>query len=381
MDWVIKMSEQIVVEKDIIPTFKRWLIKAFGDNLDRVDFESEYDKTLTFDENKEHFTNQFSREFCKEYKEFILLKDEKAKEQAQKELMQNQVKKQEKELIDEWKKSDYQDIDIKSFDIPKHYIQMVCKGICNSCILIGSGGTGKTFMTINILKKEKCDFVYQNTYTTSLELYKYLYDNKDKVIILDDVEGLDNPKSLAILKSALWDTDGKRIITMNTADRVLQEVPKIFEFKGRIIMLSNRFNEKDEHTQALITRSNYYELNFSYKEKLRIMKEITKKAYKNTNLKLREQALNLVVKNTDIYTNELNFRTLIKTYDLLIYDKNKAEQLLKATLKINTDIKLIQELMKNDKSINEQIEEFRLKTGKSRATYFRLKERVKELLI
>ena len=375
------MSEQIVVEKDITPTFKKWLIKAFGENIDKVDFESEYDKTLNFDENKNHFTEKFSREFCDEYKEYILLKDEKAKEQAQKEIMQNQVKKQEKELINEWRKSDYQDIDIKSFDIPKHYIQMVCRGICNSCILIGSGGTGKTFMTINILKKEKCNFVYQNTYTTSLELYKYLYDNKDKVIILDDVEGLDNPKSLAILKSALWETDGKRIITMNTADRVLQEIPKIFEFKGKIIMLSNRLNEKDEHTQALITRSNYYELNFSYKEKLRIMKEITKKEYKNTNLELREKALNLVVKNTDIYTNELNFRTLIKTYDLLLYDKNRAEKLLKATLKINTDIKLITELMKNDKSINEQIEEFRLKTGKSRATYFRLKERVKELLI
>jgi hypothetical protein len=374
-------QEAIVKEKEIPVNFKKWCKKAFGEHLDQIDVLSHYDRELNYTENKQAFIDNFSSMFCKEYVEEMKLKDVKEQAKAQQEQMLNEIKKEERKLVEEWKKTDYEDINIRSFDTPKHFIQMVCRGICNSCVLVGGGGTGKTFLSTNTMKKEKVDFVYQNTYTTPLELYKYLYENRDKIIVLDDIDGLwNNEKCLAILKSALWETDGKRILTMNTSDKVLQNTPKIFEFKGRIIILSNKINKDDEHISALLSRSNYFELNFTYKEKLRIMKEITKKPYKKTEKTLRDKALDMIIKNTDISTEDLNFRTLIKTYDLLIYNRDKAENLLKSTLQVNQDIKLVMDLLKSNKGVNEQIAEFTLKTGKSRATYFRIKDKIKEMM-
>ena len=160
----------------------------------------------------------------------------------------------------------------------------------------------------------------------------------------------------------------------------MDNVPKVFEFKGGIIILANRLNETDEHLQALITRCNFYELNFSYKEKLKIMSEIAKKPYKNTNSIDRGKALKILVDNTDITTEHLNFRTLIKTFDFLIYDSKNAEKLLKATIKVDEGLKLVKNLMESNKGINEQIAEYVLKTGKSRATFYRIKDRIKELM-
>ena len=118
-------------------------------------------------------------------------------------------------------------------------------------------------MAINTIKKEKRDFVYLNTYTTPLALYKYLYDNKDKLIVLDDVMGLfNNEKTLALLKSALWEVDGKRLITMNTTSRLLEGYPLIFEFKGQVIFLSNRIKE-NEHITALLSRTEKYIIDFT----------------------------------------------------------------------------------------------------------------------
>ena len=367
-------------EKGISNKFLNWFYKAFKENADTLDLNAEYDLDLSLEENKKLFAEKFSSLFCAEYKEEINLKNAKEVEQAQKELMISEIKKEEQKLIENWKKSDYQDIDIKSFDTPRHFIRMLCKGITNSVILVSEGGLGKSYLTINEIKKEKKDFVYQNTYSSPLELYKLLYWNRDKIIIFDDVKGLFEEKAIAILKACLWETDGKRIATMNTIDRVMEDVPKIFEFKGQIIILANKINLNDVHISALVSRSNYFELNFTYKEKLRIMGEITKKPYKKTDIQLRKKALDLIIKNTDITTEDLNFRTLIKTYDLLLYDEKKAENLLKATIKIDEEVKLVMDLMKSNNSVNEQIAEFRLKTGKSLATYHRLKHRIKEML-
>ena len=65
----------------------------------------------------------------------------------------------------------------------------------DSLIFYGEGGLGKTFLTINEVKKllKPSEWDYFNGYSTPLSIYEILYDNRNKkLIILDDIEGLFN---------------------------------------------------------------------------------------------------------------------------------------------------------------------------------------------
>ena len=177
---IMKQITEQVNEKEIPIKVKNFLKEAFGDNLDLIDFKAEIDSSLNSDEIIEHFKSKFNSMFCEEYKEKLKLKDAKEKAQAQKEVELSNIRKEEKELIESWKKSDFESIDIKSFDIPKHFIKMVCKGISYGVVLEGEGGLGKTYSAVNIIKSEKINFEYQNTHSSPLELYKWLYWNKEK---------------------------------------------------------------------------------------------------------------------------------------------------------------------------------------------------------
>ena len=46
------MQQITITEKEIPATFRSWCKKAFKDNLDKIDFCSVYDRTLTIAENK-----------------------------------------------------------------------------------------------------------------------------------------------------------------------------------------------------------------------------------------------------------------------------------------------------------------------------------------
>ena len=379
-----QITEQIN-EKEIPIKVKNFLKEAFGDNLDLIDFKAEIDSSLNSDEIIGHFAQKFSTLFCEEYKEKLKLKDAKEKAIAQKEIQLSEIKKEEKKLIEDWKKTDYKDIDIKSFDIVKNYIQLICRnnshyGI-NGILITGETGLGKSYCVINTLKQEKVDFCYLNTWTTALELYKYLFNNNSKIIVFDDVvQLLDNPKNIGILQSALWEVNGKRIITNNTTDKVLEGCPKIFEFTGKIIIISNELKETNEHIKSVKERCLPLELNFTFNEKLKIMKEISKKPYKDTTQQLRDNALNMLISCVDVSTENLNFRSLIRAYECLIFDKSKAKDMLNHTLKINEEWQFVFNLMNSNKSIDEQISEYNLKFNKSRASFFRTKKEIKERL-
>jgi uncharacterized protein (DUF885 family) len=71
--------------------------------------------------------------------------------------------------------------------------QIACQGINSGYVTIGRGGIGKTFRIYNRCK-EMCgaeNVAYLDSFTTPASLYIFLYENREKrVIILDDVSGL-----------------------------------------------------------------------------------------------------------------------------------------------------------------------------------------------
>ena len=286
-------------------------------------------------------------------------------------------KEVEKEL-DEWKTTKHDVINIKEFKIPHEIINVLLKTTqYNGLVFFGEGGIGKTVLTVSSLKSllKPSEWEYSSGYVTPLSLYEFLYKNRNKkCLILDDVEGLfRNPIAQAILKGALWDTDGQRIVEYSSKSE-RATVPSSFIMNANILILCNTIpKENDINTRAIISRTIAYEVKFSFKQKMSICKRfIRKDDALSENQKIT--IWYMLKMNVSQSTRDFNFRTLKKLTAFVLYDVGKAEELFKATTE--TD-ELKEEYLKISSlglSVKEQVSIFVDHTGKSRRTYFRIKK-------
>src|SRR3990167_2270080 len=85
-------------------------------------------------------------------------KEKKKKGKRSKSETEKKLREQEKDIIEKWKKADFQKIEIKSFDVPKALIKLVCnqKALLKGVTLVCETSLGKTILTINTIKEEKC---------------------------------------------------------------------------------------------------------------------------------------------------------------------------------------------------------------------------------
>lgn len=267
---------------------------------------------------------------------------------------------------------------IEEFNILKRLIKITINtDEYNSLIVYGSGGLGKSSLILNEAKKhlQSNEFTYYNGHITPLSLYRVLYDNRDKkLLILDDIEAIfKNDTSLSILKSALWG-EIKRTIQYNTSQNI--NLPDNFDFNANLIILINRLPNKNESLNALISRCLVYELKMSYDAKISVINQIIKIRNDLSN-KQRDKVINIINDHTNI-TTELNFRLLRKLIAFVKEDELHAQELFTQILERNENKEIVYELMKKDITVNEQVREFIELTGLTRRTYFRVKKEIKK---
>lgn len=179
------------------------------------------------------------------------------------------------------------------FEFVECLVNMVAAGVQPSAVITGEGGLGKTY-TVNktlienglkdltdlgaleagsVVNRDKA-FVSVKGYSTPKGLYRTLYENKDSVIVFDDCDSiLKDPVALNLLKSAL-DSYGKRIISWNaeTGFGRDDDLPRSFEFKGRVIFISNL--NQDGIDQAIRSRSMMIDLSMTEDQKIERMETI-----------------------------------------------------------------------------------------------------------
>ena len=289
---------------------------------------------------------------------------------------------QEKQTIEQWKNQKAIEIKIDEFKIAQHLILVTAKDFSNATIITGEGGIGKTFLTIETIKKEfkKDEWDYKSGFTSPLAFYKYLYFNRNKrILIIDDVEGIfDNDKSVNILKGALWDTAGKRLISYNTTSEKAEGVPNVFEIKTNLVILCNKVpNIDDRNVSALMSRAIHYELEFSYIQKLKIIKEILS-LRSDINKEQKKLVIEIIEKETSIATENFNIRSMERLVAYVKYNPEKALYLFRETTKSDEDKEIVVELMNSGRTVEEQAKEFFRKTGKKRRTFFRIKKKIKK---
>jgi hypothetical protein len=129
------------------------------------------------------------------------------------------------------------------------------------------------------------------------------------VIVFDDCDSvLRDPIALNILKGAL-DSYGKRIISWN-ADMRDDDLPRSFEFTGRIIFISNLTQDKID--QAIRSRSMMIDLSMTTDQKLDRMEHIADlpEFLPEYDAKVKSDALALI-REIKEDVKEISLRTLI----------------------------------------------------------------------
>ena len=188
-------------------------------------------------------------------------------------------------------KSERFDINTR-FGFVEKLVNMVASGVQPSAVITGEGGLGKTYTVTktleangykdisdladfevgSIINTRKC-FTFVKGYSTAKGLYRTLFENNKSIIVFDDCDAvLKDPVALNILKGAL-DSYGKRIISWN-ADMRDDDLPKSFNFEGRVIFISNMSQDKID--QAIRSRSMMIDLSMTTNQKIDRMEHISK---------------------------------------------------------------------------------------------------------
>ena len=224
-------------------------------------------------------------------------------------------------------KSNRYDINTR-FGFVEKLVNMVATGVQPSAVITGEGGLGKTytvtktleangykdisdlaeFQVGSIINTRKC-FTTVKGYSTAKGLYRTLFENNKSIIVFDDCDAvLKDPVALNLLKGAL-DSYGKRIISWN-ADMKDDDLPRSFEFTGRVIFISNM--DQDKIDQAIRSRSMMIDLSMSLDQKIDRMEFIAKsdEFLPEYDAKIKSDSLSLIREIKDD-CKEISLRTLI----------------------------------------------------------------------
>lgn len=226
------------------------------------------------------------------------------------------------------------------------YVDMVIKRIQPSLIICGLPGVGKTHnvtkriksnglveiepmnfpddaslkdlkdMNIDPLEETNGDWVHIKGASTAYMMYVNLFKYKDKLIVFDDCDSVFKDKDgINVLKGAL-DSGAKRIISWASKSTMSKNAiaPPRFEFKGRIIFISNLSMEKID--SAVRSRSFVVDINLKREDVIKRIKTILPHIGSDLEVPLKmeakERALSFLadaVNNGDEI--EISIRTLV----------------------------------------------------------------------
>jgi len=164
------------------------------------------------------------------------------------------------------------------------FVSLVATGKRNALIAYGMPGTGKTYNAKRVLIEHGIPFddsnggnVISGTIPELPALMTFLYRNKDEqVVVFDDVDNLLAKGSdvRANICKKIFDSPEIRHVGLNKPIKDKESdvlVPSIFDFRARVIMLSNK--QLDFFDPAVVSRSLTVELNFTIEEMLELIKK------------------------------------------------------------------------------------------------------------
>lgn len=217
----------------------------------------------------------------------------------------------------------------KRFGFLEQMVTMVADGTTPSCVITGEGGLGKSYTVLNGLEKagyknitdlaalevdtrilKSKSFRIVKGFSTAKGLYRTLYESNGMIVVFDDCDSiLKDDVARNLLKGAL-DSFSKRYISW-MADMRDDDLPKSFEFTGRVIFVSNI--SMDRIDQAIRTRCMCVDLSMTEVQKIERMEVICKsnQFLPEVDVKAKQQALDFLKAQVGLVPN-LSLRSLIQ---------------------------------------------------------------------
>ena len=197
--------------------------------------------------------------------------------------------------------------------------KMVGRGIQPSLVITGMAGVGKTHLVKETLKsmglRESYEFEHFKGKATAAGLFITLYQNSDKIVVLDDCDSVfKDDDAVNILKAALDSYDTRKISYISTKplkDEYGEPIPAHFEFTGKIIFVSNINQSKLD--AAIRSRSFVADITMNTGQMFQRMEQLLEKMEPSIPVAAKRQALE-VMQSLDAKFGgvDINLRSFIK---------------------------------------------------------------------
>lgn len=133
------------------------------------------------------------------------------------------------------------------------YIEAFSKGHINLIILVGSHGLSKSRTVRASLGEDAC-WIEGNA--SAFGIYQALYRNRDKPVVIDDVDSLHSDRNGVRLLKCLCQTEASKSVAWHTATRALDRanIPREFTTTSRVIIICNDWKTVNRNVAALQDR-------------------------------------------------------------------------------------------------------------------------------
>ena len=220
--------------------------------------------------------------------------------------------------------------------------KMVGRGIQPSLVITGGAGLGKTYLVKKTLTdmglEEAKQFVHFKGRATAAGLFVTLYENSDKIIVLDDCDSVfKDMDAVNMLKAALDSYDTRKLSYISTKplkDAYGDPVPRHFEFTGKIIFISNISQSKLD--EAIKSRSFVSDISMNTKQMFQRIDDLKTQIETKIPNEVKDKALEIMKSLEKKYDGvEINLRSFIKACRICAmgFDNAEgmvAEQIIKA---------------------------------------------------
>ena len=220
--------------------------------------------------------------------------------------------------------------------------KMVGRGIQPSLVITGGAGLGKTYLVKNTLTdmglEEAKQFVHFKGRATAAGLFVTIYENADKIIVLDDCDSVfKDVDAVNLLKAALDSYDTRKLSYISTKplkDTYGDPVPRHFEFTGKIIFISNISQSKLD--DAIKSRSFVADISMNTKQMFQRIDDLKDAMEPKIPNEVKEKALAIMKSLEKKYEGvEINLRSFIKACRICAMgfedcESMVAEQIVKA---------------------------------------------------